>query len=145
MRDASQSVLRAPHRERLAGLDGDGGLAGNGRVAADNSLASTRRIEVETAATPPTPERFSREPRFADCASAVTPSSPVVELLVARFRRDDVELGRLRPQQPELEAPATGLIDDLPAIRRDAAQRVDLIVMLAVSSPPAARGRPPLG
>ena len=43
-----------------------------------------------------------------------------------------MDLDRRRLQPPELEAPATGLINNIPAVRRDVAQRVDLIVMLAV-------------
>ena len=70
--------------------------------------------------------------RLADCALTVARLSPLAELLVARLGRDDVDLDRKRLQPPELEAPATGLINDLPAVGRDVAQGVDLIVMLAV-------------
>jgi hypothetical protein len=52
-----------------------------------------RWIEVDATATPPTPQGFSRECRFADCVSAVTPLLSIVELLIARLGRDDPDLG----------------------------------------------------
>ena len=45
--------------------------------------------------------------------------------------RDDLDLGRRRLQSPELDAPATRFVKNLSAIRRDIAQRSDLIVMVA--------------
>jgi hypothetical protein len=60
---------------------------------------------------PRTAKGICRERRFADCASVLARSSPVVELLVARFGWNDLDLGRRRPRPPELEAPTTGLTD----------------------------------
>ena len=113
-------------------------LSGAGRRRCRARLA-VRPIEVGAAATQPTAEGFSRERSFADCVSALTPLSSVVELLIARLGRDDLELGGRQHKSTELEAPATGLMDDLPVVRRDVTQRVDLIVMLTVGKGGAAR------
>jgi hypothetical protein len=65
--------------------------------------------------------------------STLTPlSSPVAELLIARFGWDDLNLDWRRPQPTELEAPTTGLMDDPTTIRRDVAQGVDLVVELPI-------------
>ena len=60
------------------------------------------------------------------------PLSPFVEFLIARLGRDDLDLDRRRPESTEVEAPATGLVDDLRTVRRDVAQGVDLVVVFAV-------------
>jgi hypothetical protein len=64
--------------------------------------------------------------------SALTPLLPVVELLIARLGRDELNLGLRRPKSSELEALATGLVDDLRTVCCDVAQGVDLIVMLPI-------------
>jgi hypothetical protein len=84
------------------------------------------------AATQPT-QKVSRERPFANCVSTLTPlSSPVVELLIARLGRDDLDLWRRPPQSPEIEAAATGLIDDPRMVRCDVAQGIDLVIVLPI-------------
>ena len=55
-----------------------------------------------------------------------------MELLIARYRRDDLDLGRRWPKSPELEAPAASLVDDPRMVRRYLAQSVDLVVVLPI-------------
>jgi hypothetical protein len=69
---------------------------------------------------------------FRDCVSTLTPLSPVAELLIARLGRDDLDLGGRQHDSAELEAPATGLVDDLRTVRCDVAQGVDLVVVLPI-------------
>jgi hypothetical protein len=55
------------------------------------------------AATQPTQKDFLANVPALKSASASTPSSPFVELLIARLKRDDLDLGRRKPQSPELD------------------------------------------
>jgi hypothetical protein len=85
------------------------------------------------AATQPTQKDFLANVSSLKSASAPSPlSPPIPEFLIARYRRDDLDLGRRPPQSPELEAPATGLIDDPRMVRCDVAQGVDLVVVLPI-------------
>jgi hypothetical protein len=86
------------------------------------------------AATQPTQKNFLANVPSLKSVSTLTPlSSPVVELLIARLGRDDdLDLWRRPPQSPEIEAAATGLIDDPRMVSCDVAHGVDLIVVLPV-------------